>query len=355
MVCPTGALHEKDNIPELEDAIHNKDKTVVIQLAPSISVSLAEEFGMKPGKDIGGLVIAALRKIGIDRIFDTSYAADLAALEMTHELIAKRNNKEKLPLISACCPAWVKFAEQSFPDLLPLMSTSKSPQQMLGAILKTYYPEISDIEAGNIYSVAVAPCTAKKFEAQREEMTKKGISDIDAVLTTREIAKLIRLYGIDLNQIEPELADEPFGMRSSAGKLFGAAGGMTEALVRSLPHVSGAKGSSQIKYQELRGNKGRKEVEIKAGKSGYRFVTVSGLSNALPLLEEILAGTCEYDFIEVMACAGGCINGGGQPVGADEKTVLARMKALYGIDEKETIRYAHKNPRVEELYNQFSW
>jgi iron-only hydrogenase group A len=351
MVCPTGALLEKDSIPDLEDAIHNPLKTVVVQYAPSVSVTLAEEFGIKPGKDVSGLINAALRKIGFDRVFDTSFAADLAIMELSNELILRKGRKDKMPLISGCCPAWIKYAEQWYQDLLPAISTCKSPQQMLGSILKTYYPRVSGIDqADKIYSVAVAPCTAKKFEAQREEMTRKGLSDIDAVLTTRELAKLIRLYGIDINLIEPEVADEPYGMRSSAGKLFGVAGGMTEALMRTLPFTISGNEPLRVKHTELRGNKGIKETSLRIGKTTYKFLVISGLSNALPVLEDIRAGRNEYDFIEIMVCPGGCINGGGQPVGADEQAVKARIKSLYGIDEKETIRISHKNPRINELY-----
>lgn len=353
MVCPTGALFEKDAITELEDALNNPDKMVIVQYAPSVAVSLAEEFGIKPGREVGGLINAVLRKIGFDKIFDTSCAADAAALEMAAELYDRNKRKEKMPLISGSCPAWVKFAEQCFPDLLPEMSTCKSPQQLLGTILKTGYAGKEDIDPGSIFSVAIAPCTAKKFEAQREEMTRKGLSDIDSVLTTRELAKLIRLYGINMNQISSELADEPYGIPSSAGRLFGAAGGMSEAVIRSLPHITGAKDPSRIKYQELRGSKGRKEAEIKIGRSVYRFVAVSGLSAALPLIREIRERNSDYDFVEIMACAGGCVNGGGQPIGAGDTAVRARMKALYGIDEKETIRYSHKNPAVSILYDEF--
>ncbi len=353
MVCPTGALVEKDSIAEVEDALHNKEKTVVIQYAPSVSVTLAETFGVKPGRDISGLINAALRKIGFDKIFDTSFAADLVVMEMSHELMTRKKQKGKLPLISSCCPAWVKYAEQSYPELLPALSTCKSPQQMLGAILKTWYPQVSGTDPGNIFSVAVAPCTAKKFEAQREEMTKKGLSDIDAVITTRELAKLIKLYGIDMNQIEAEEADEPYGTRSSSGKIFGSAGGMTEAVMRTLPYIAGGREPDRIKYPELRGIKGKKEASLKTGKTTYRFAVISGLENAAPLLEAIRAGNCEYDFVEIMACAGGCINGGGQPVGAEENAVRARMKALYGIDESEIIRLAHKNPVINELYRDF--
>ncbi len=353
MVCPTGALFEKDNLPELEDALHNSEKSVVVQCAPSVSVTLAEEFGIKPGKDIGGVINAVLKKIGFDKVFDTSFAADLAVMELSYELIQRKRSEDKLPLLSSCCPAWVKFAEQSYPDLLPAMSACKSPQQMLGSVLKTYYPDNAGIDAGNIFSVAVAPCTAKKFEAQREEMTKKGVSDIDAVLTTRELAKLIKLYGIDMNQVEPEIADEPYGIRSSSGKIFGSAGGMTEALIRTLPYSAGGKELPELKINELRGGKVRKESSLKIGKTTYKFVVVSGLSNAISLLEEIRSGKCEFDFVEIMACSGGCINGGGQPIGAGDTAVRARMKALYGIDEKETIRCAHKNPAINDMYSDF--
>ena len=353
MVCPTGSLFEKDSLPELEDALHNKDKTVIIQYAPSVSITLAEAFGARPGRDISGLLHAALRKIGFDKVFDTSFAADLAVIESTHELINRKKQKEKIPLISSCCPAWVKYAEQSFPDLLPAMSTCKSPQQILGAVLKTWYPGISDIDPANIFSVAAAPCTAKKFEAQREEMTKKGLSDIDAVITTRELVKLIKLYGIDMNQIEPEIADQPYGTRSSSGKMFGSAGGMTEAIMRTLPYITVGREPDNLKIPELRALKGKKEASLKIGKTTYRFAVISGLANAAPVLEDVRNGVCEYDFIEIMACAGGCINGGGQPIGADENAVKARMKALYGIDEKEIIRVSHKNPAVSGLYRDF--
>jgi iron-only hydrogenase group A len=350
MVCPTGALSEKDSLPELEDAIHNPDKMVVVQYAPSISVTLAEEFGIKPGKDVGGLINAALRKIGFDKIFLTAFAADMTVLELSRELQARKKQKNGMPLISSCCPAWIKYAEQWCEDLLPAVSTCKSPQQMLGSVLKTWYPEISSTDAGSIFSVAIAPCTAKKFEAQREEMTRKGLSDIDVVLTTRELAKLIRLYGIDMNMIEPAATDEPYGMRSTSGKLFGAAGGMTEALMRTLPWSIENKEASQIKFPELRGSKSRKEASLKIGKRVYNFLAISGLANAREVIEEVREGKCKYDFIEIMACPGGCINGGGQPIGADEQVVKTRMKALYNTDERETIKVSHKNPRLNELY-----
>jgi iron-only hydrogenase group A len=353
MVCPTGSLLEKDSLPELEDALHNTGKTVIIQYAPSVSVTLAEALGARPGRDISGLLHAALRKIGFDKVFDTAFAADLSVIELTHELVNRKKQKEKMPLISSSCPAFVKYAEQSFPDLLPALSTCKSPQQILGAVLKTWYPGITDTDPANIFSVAVAPCTAKKFEAQREEMTKKGLSDIDAVITTRELVKLIKLYGIDMNQIEPEIADQPYGTRSSAGKMFGSAGGMTEAIMRTLPFITTGREPDNLIIPELRGLRGKKEASLKTGKTTWKFAVISGLANAAPVLEDVRNGVSEYDFIEIMVCAGGCINGGGQPIGSDETAVRARMKALYGIDEKEIVRVSHKNPAVSRLYRDF--
>lgn len=353
MVCPTGALYEKDSLPELEDALHNKSKRVIIQYDPSVGVTLGEAFGLKPGRDVGGLINAALRKIGFDKIFDTSFAGDLTIMELAHELVNRKKQREKMPLMASFCPAWVKYAEQSCPDLLHSMSSCKSPQQMLGAILKTRYPRESGIDAGNIFSVAVAPCTARKFEAQREEMTKKGLSDIDAVLTTRELVKLIKLYGVDMNQLEPEPADEPFGTSSTSGKLFGTAGGMTEALMRTLPFTAENRESGCTKISEVRNVKGFADASLKTGKTTYRFGVVSGLGNVASVLEEIRAGNCRYDFVEIMVCAGGCVNGGGQPIGGDSRAVKARMKALYGLDEKEIIKCAWKNRRLTELYEAY--
>jgi iron-only hydrogenase group A len=353
MVCPTGALLEKDSLPELEDALHNEQKTVIVQYDSSVSTALGEAFGMKPGKDTGPLITGALRKIGFDRVFDTSFAADLHTVELSRELAERKNKKETLPLIASSCPAWIKFAEQSYPDLLPLLSSCKSPQQMLGVILKSLYPETAGSGAGSIFSVAIASCTARKFEAQREEMTRKGLSDIDVVLTTRELAKLIKLYGVDMSQVEPGEADEPFGIGSSSGKLYGAAGGMTEALIRTLPFTIEGKEPAFSRIAEMRTSRDKKEAELRIGKKNFRFAAVSGLNTAVQLMEDIRAGNCSYDFVEVMVCPGGCVNGGGQPIGKDENAPRARAKALYGMDDKDIIRYPFRNPGVKQLYGKF--
>ncbi len=353
MVCPTGALLEKDSLPELEDALHNEQKTVIVQYDSSVSTALGEAFGMKPGKDAGHLINGALRKIGFDKVFDTSFAADLHTIELSRELAQRKNKKEASPLIASSCPAWIKFAEQSYPDLLPLLSSCKSPQQMLGAILKSLYPETAGSEAGSIFSVAIASCTARKFEAQREEMTRKGLSDIDVVLTTRELVKLIKLYGVDMSQVEPGEADEPYGTGSSSGKLYGAAGGMTEALIRTLPFTIEAKEPAVPRISEMRTSRDKKESELRIGKKTFRFAAVSGLNTAVQLMEDIRAGNCNYDFVEVMVCPGGCVNGGGQPIGKDENAPRARAKALYGMDDKDIIRYPFRNPGVKQFYGEF--
>lgn len=353
MACPTGALYEKTHFPELQESLHNPKLNVFIHYSPTISVTLAEEFGLKAGKDINGLLNAALRKIGFHKVFDTSFAADLNIIELADEFIKRLEKNENLPLFTSCCPAWVKYLEQYNSDLLHHLSACKSPQQIIGAIIKSHYAQGEGIDPANIYSVSVMPCTAKKFEAQREEMTHKGITDVDAVLTTRELAKLIRLNGIDIHHNEPELPDMPMGTRSSAGKLFGASGGVTEAFIRTLHYRLTGKEMIQFKLPETRQGKGRKELKVKIGSKEFGFAIISGMANIKDLLTEIQAGRQDIHFVEVMACPGGCINGGGQPIPSDPASVKARAKALYEIDEKESIKTAHKNPMVLDLYHTF--
>jgi iron-only hydrogenase group A len=353
MVCPTGALSEKGHLNEIQLALNDPEKTVVVQYAPAISVSLAEEFGMPPGKDINGMLNAALRKIGFNFVFDTTFSADLTIMEESSELIQRINTGGVLPMVTSCCPGWVKYAEEFAVDFLPNMSTCKSPQQMLGAVIKSYFAENTRIKPENIYSVSVMPCTAKKFEAQRDEMTKQGISDVDAVMTTREFARLIHLYGIDMNKLSPEIADSPMGVRSSAGKLFGASGGVMEAALRTAYfHLTG-KELIGFKLNELRGMQGRKEARIQIGELELGVAVVSGLHNARILLDEIREGKNDLHFIEVMACPGGCIAGGGQHIGAAEDAVMVRLKTLYDIDERDSIKVSHKNPDVTELYKNY--
>jgi iron-only hydrogenase group A len=353
MVCPTGALSEKSHFPEVLAMLNNPKKHVVIQYAPAISVSLAEELNMPAGIDINGIMNAALRKIGFNAVFDTTFTADLTIMEEAAELVDRVKNKGVLPMITSCCPAWIKFAEEFYPEFIPNLSSCKSPQQMMGALIKTYWAEKKEIDAADIYSVSIMPCTAKKFEAQREEMTNKGITDVDAVLTTREIAQLIRMYGVDMTNIAAETTDSPLGYRSSAGKLFGASGGVMEAALRTGYYLLTGKELMQFKIEALRGFEGCKEAQVDIDGLELKVAVVNGLANARKLLDSIKKGEKEFHFIEVMACPGGCINGGGQHIGAEEDAIKSRMKSLYDIDDKETIKVSHKNPEIIALYDEF--
>lgn len=350
MVCPTGALHERSNLADVQEALHNTEKTVLVHFSPSVAVSLGEEFGIRTGKDIAGIIAAALRKIGFNKVFDTAFAADVSILEIAALLERKILNNEKLPMFSGCCPAWIQYAEEFNPELLCQLSSVKSPQQIMGAMLKTFFAEENQLDPSQIYTVALMPCTAKKTEAQRQEMTVNGITHIDAVLTTRELANLIKLHGIDIQNIEPELPDNPYGMRSSSARLFASSGGVVEALVRTLHVNLTGKELENLKISEMRNSNNRKEIKVQIGKHSLGFAAVSGLANAKKLLEEIKNGRNDLHFVEVMACEGGCINGGGQPIGSGDKELKARQKTLYELDDKETIRVSHKNPQVIELY-----
>ncbi len=354
MVCPTAALYEKGHLPELIESLNNPQKHLVVQYSPTISVTLAEEFNLKAGKDINGMLNTSLRKIGFNKIFDTGFAADINSLEVAKELINRIKAKSNLPIFSSCCPSWVKYVEQVHPELLINLAQSKSPQQLMGSFIKNIYAAKNSILPENIYSVSIMPCISKKAEAQREDMTSIGISDVDAVLTTRELAKLIKLYGIDILNIDSELADEPFGTRSSAGKLYGVSGGVTESIIRSLISLLSEKDVINYKINSLRGiNKNINEFKIKIDTFEFGFAVVSDIINAEKLIKQVANGRKDLHFIEVMACPYGCINGGGQPIPATKEAIKARMKAIYDIDEKDSIKFAHKNPQVSEIYKNY--
>jgi iron-only hydrogenase group A len=333
--------------------LSDPDKIVVAQHAPAVSVSIAEEFGMKPGTDFDGKMVAALRRIGFDRVFDTSFTADLTIMEEGSELAHRVKTGGVLPMMTSCSPGWIKFVEQFYPEMMPNLSTCKSPQQMMGAIVKTFYAEREKLDPKKIVSVSIMPCTAKKFECARPEMGRDYVQDVDYVLTTRELAELFRMTGVDPATVEPEAADTPFGERSSAGKLFGASGGVMEAAVRSAYFLLTGQELAELKIEDLRGMKGSKEVAIPIGDLTVKAVVVSNLLNARKLLDEVKAGRKDIHFIEVMTCPGGCINGGGQPIGADIEAVKARMKALYQIDRDATLRVSHKNKWVQRLYDEY--
>ena len=353
MVCPTGALTETDFTKQVTDALNNPELHVVVQHAPSISVTIAEEFGMRPGLDADGTMTTALRMMGFDRVFETSFSADLTIMEEASELVHRLTTGGALPLLTSCSPGWVKFLEQSFPDFIDNISTCKSPQQMLGAVIKSYYAERQGIDPRNIFSVSIMPCTAKKFECNRPEMSQNGIPDVDAVLTTRELAKMIRMRGLNLATLETELPDSPFGERTTAGKIFGTTGGVAEAAVRTAYYLVTGKELEKLEIKKLRGLSNRKEAFLDINGIQVGVAVVSGLAQARDILNEVRNGRKDIHFIEVMTCPGGCIAGGGQPLNSDPKRIAQRMKALYHIDQTENVRVSHKNTELQRLYDEF--
>jgi NADH-quinone oxidoreductase subunit G/NADP-reducing hydrogenase subunit HndD len=353
LVCPTGALTEQSSLDAVVAALADPDKVVVGQHAPAVSVSLAEELGLKPGTDVDGKMVAALRRIGFDRVFDTSFAADLTILEEGSEFVDRLRKGGMLPMLTSCSPGWIKFVEEFYPEFIPNLSTCKSPQQMMGAVVKSFFAEREGIDPAKIVSVSIMPCTAKKFECSRPEMGQANSPDVDYVLTTRELGKLLRLFGVDPRDVEPEAADTPFGERSTAGKLFGASGGVMEAAIRSVHYLITGRELGDLKIQPLRGMQGCKELKVRIDGLEVGAAVASGLGNARKILEQIRQGRTDLHFIEVMTCPGGCINGGGQPLGMDMQAVQARMKALYRIDAEESLRTSHSNPWVRRLYDEF--
>lgn len=350
MVCPTGALYEKSNLDEVQNALNNPAIKVVVQLAPSISVSLSEELGFKQGKDVNGIIVSALRKIGFSHVFETGFGADLVAMEVAHEVHTRIQQGSNLPLLTGCCSAWIKYMEQFQPELLKNISTVKSPQQALGAIIKECWAKDAGIPSQQIFSVAIMPCTAKKFEAQREEMTHKGISDVDAVLTTRELVKLFHLYGIDIQSLDAQIPDAPFSIRSSAGKLFATSGGIAEAVTRTLHFTLTGREIRNIKISQFRNVVGYKKFDIEIGKQTVKVGIANGMKGAVAMLQEIASGQCDVHLVEVMACEGGCLLGGGQPYVSEDRDKKVRAKVIYEIDELEAIWAPYKNPAVADIY-----
>jgi len=353
MVCPTGALTEKSNLQQIIDTLHNPALYPVIQFSPTVPASIGEEFNLKASKDILNLLRAALKRIGFRQIFDTSMAADLTIMEEAAIFAERFEKNENLPMLTSCCPAWVKYVEDVKPQLLPYLSTTLSPQQMMGRLIKNYITSSAGLKPENVFVVSVMPCTAKKSEADRDRMKDGTGRYVDAVLTTREFARLIRLLGIDFGSLEPEPTDTHYGIRSSAGNLFGISGGHLEGLVRTVHQVMTGQEMGSLKIAELRGLKGRKEAKIRIGKNTISVSAISGLAAFKSLAEDIETGKEPARIIELMVCPNGCINGGGQKLNCDEKNLKARMKAIYDVDDEEMIRVAHKNPVIVDLYDRF--
>lgn len=359
LACPVSALHERENIEEVWQALSDPEKYVVVQTAPSVRIALGEEFGLPIGSRVTGKMAAALRKLGFAKVFDTDFGADLTIMEEGTELLSRLSSSEKLPLMTSCCPGWVKFIEHQFPDMLDHLSTCKSPHEMEGAIIKSYFAGKMGIDPRRIVVVSIMPCTAKKFEGQRAELSHDAMQDVDYVLTTRELAKMIKEAGIEFTQLKDEAFDNPFGESSGAGVIFGATGGVTEAALRTVFELVSGEELGEIEFKQVRGIEGIKEtaVELPDGRT-IRTAVVHGLNHARALMNQIRKGEKSYDFIEVMACPGGCVTGGGQPfVNVRTKgTVnikLERAKAIYDEDESLTVRQSHKNPYIQKLYEEF--
>jgi iron-only hydrogenase group A len=335
------------------NALMDPEVVTVVQHAPSVSVTIGEYFGYKPGADVEGIMNAALRKVGFDKVFETSFSADLTIMEEASELVERIKTGGPLPMMTSCSPGWVKFVEQFYPELIPNISSCRSPQQMLGSIIKNYYAPKAGIPKSKIFSVAIMPCTAKKFEADRPEMTSNGYPDIDVALTTRELAKIFKVFNIDFNSLNPEVSDNPFGEKSSAGKLFGVTGGVMEAALRTAHYLLTGKNPKNIDFTEVRTLEGIKEATYNIAGLDLNIAVVSGLGNARKMLEEIKAGRKNIHFMEVMTCPGGCISGGGQPYGMDRSKIEARMRSLYKIDKGAENRFSHENIYIKKLYKEF--
>jgi NADH-quinone oxidoreductase subunit G/NADP-reducing hydrogenase subunit HndD len=352
-VCPVGAIYEKNDTEEVLEALEDEGLHVVAQIAPAVRVSIGEEFGLPPGTITTGKIVASLKRLGFDRVFDTNFTADLTILEEGNEFIHRINNEGVLPLITSCSPGWINYVEGFAPDLLGHLSTCKSPQQMFGALTKTYYADKESLHPSTIHTVSIMPCTAKKFEANRSEMSSYGYIDVDTVLTTRELAHLIRSAGIDFEHIEEEEFDAPFGITTGAGAIFGATGGVMEAALRTVYEVLTGEELANLDFTSVRGLKGRKEAQVEIAGQKVKVAVAHGLRNASDILEEIKNGTSDYAFVEVMACPGGCIGGGGQPIEKASNTKQLRVDAIYKVDKNMTLRKSHENPAVKELYDEF--
>ena len=356
--CPTGALTEKDATKEVWAALNDPDKYVVFQTAPAVRVAIGEEFGMPIGTRCTGKMVSAIRRLGADKVFDVDFAADLTIMEEGTELLNRIKNGGVLPMITSCSPGWIKYCEYFYPDFIPNLSTCKSPNQMQGAVTKTYFAKQNDLDPRDIYVVSVMPCTAKKFEIARPEFGRDGYRDVDANLTTRELARMIRQAGLDFVHLPEEEFDDMLGESSGAGVIFGVTGGVMEAALRTVVDVLTGEDMPRLEYADVRGLEGIKEATVSVNGTDINVAIVHGTANAAKLLNAIRAGEKTYHFIEVMGCPGGCVTGGGQPI-VDARTRYyvdpraARAAATYSEDESMAIRKSHKNPAVQKLYAEF--
>ncbi len=357
-VCPVGALHENEQIDKVWAALGDDTKHVLVQTAPAVRAALGEEFGMPIGTAVTGKMVSSLRRLGFEKVFDTDFAADLTIMEEGTELLERIKNGGTLPMITSCSPGWINFCEHFYPEFIPNLSSCKSPHQMFGAVLKTYYAEKNNLDPNDIYVVSVMPCSSKKYESARDEMNVNGFRDVDAVITTRELAKMIKQAGIKFAQLPDEEFDDPFGIGSGAGVIFGATGGVMEAALRTVKEIVEGKELESFEFEAVRGVAGIKEATVNVGGTDVKVAVAHGLGNARKLLDDIRAGKADYHFIEIMACPGGCVTGGGQPI-VDSKTLMdidlkaERAKAVYSEDKRLEIRKSHKNPAITKIYDEY--
>jgi NADP-reducing hydrogenase subunit HndD len=356
--CPTGAIVEKDDTDKVLAAINDPNKFVIVQTAPSIRATLGESFGMHIGTNVEGKMVAALRRLGFDKVFDTDFAADLTIMEEANELIERVQNGGTLPMITSCSPGWIKYCEHYYPEQIPHLSSCKSPQQMFGAIMKTYYAEKLDMDPKDMVVVGIMPCTAKKFETKRDDQNASGYPDVDIALTTRELARMIESAGIFFKHLPDEEFDTPFGESTGASTIFGATGGVMEAALRTAVEKLTGETLEDVDFTAVRGMEGVKEAEYDVAGKKIKVAVASGTKNAKVLMDQIKAGTSEYLFIEIMGCPGGCINGGGQPI---QHAVVRnfidlkarRAEALYTADRNNAVRKSHENEAIKTLYTEF--
>ncbi len=351
--CPVGALTEKDDTQKVWDAINDPSKHVIVQIAPAVRVALGEMFDLPAGSIVTGQMVTALKLLGFDKVFDTNSASDLTLMEEGSELVKRLTEGGTLPMITSCSPGWINYIENYFDGLTDHLSTCKSPQQMFGALSKTYYPEKAGIDPKSVFTVSVMPCIAKKAEADRAEFEHDGIKDVDVVLTTRELAKMIRMAGIDFASLEQSEYDSMMGEGTGAAVIFGTTGGVMEAALRTAYLLVTGKELENIDFKEVRGFKGIKEATIKIGDLDLNVAVAHGLDNADRIMKEIKDGTSKYHFIEIMSCPGGCVGGGGQPIPLSISNKLKRMEAIYTIDRKQATRKSHENKEVQQLYKDY--
>lgn len=349
-VCPTGAITPRSQVEQVWKALDDKTKTVVVQIAPAVRVAVGEMFGLEPGTTTTGQIVSALRLMGFKQIYDTSFTADLTVVEEANEFLRRLEKNERIPQFTSCCPGWVKYAEQYHPELLSNLSTCRSPQQMFGSVAKEFLPKQLKVERKNLVVVSIMPCTAKKFEAQRTEFITNGMPDVDYVLTTQELARMIEERGLQFRTLEPGSFDMPFGFKTGAGVIFGNTGGVSEAVLRYAAEKIGLPSAKQHDFTFVRGEDGIREAAIEAGGKTLRLAIVNGLGNAKLLIEKIKSGKAHYDFVEVMACPGGCIGGAGQPVSRDPKVRAKRTKGLYENDGMLQFHKSQDNPYIAEMY-----